>query len=175
MPNEIIKERISILAPSYKSFILGDIPQQITTALAKAHDFDEDEYIVFENGFAMFLLFFIDKAGLINYLISDCRLNRHDAEMLAEALILALPPEIKVMHESTSQLIFNRGTMVDQDDISREIAEAEAALKSIEPVRSNTPSNHVPQNKTYTSTQSAILNEKRGGESGPNSPRWGDN
>ena len=173
MPNEILKERINILEPSYRAFVLSQTPSQIAEALAKAHSFDEDIYIVFENGFAMFLLFFIDKAGLINYLISDCRLNRHDAEMLAEALILALPSEIRLKHEATSQLIFNGAAEVDQNDISKEIAETEAALKSIEPISRVDP--HSLQDTTYTSTQSAILHEKMRGESGPNSPRWGDN
>lgn len=174
MPNEILKERINILEPSYRAFVLSQTPSQITSALAKVHHFDEDRYIVFENGFAMFLLFFIDKAGLINYLVSDCKLDHQDAELLAEALILALPPEIRVKQEATSQLIFNKGAEIDQNDISREIAEAEAALKAIEPNRTATNTN-LSQDKTYTSTQSAILNEKMRGESGPNSPKWGDN
>ena len=71
---------------------------------------------------------------------------------------MALPPEIRVKQEATSQLIFNKGAEIDQNDISREIAEAEAALKAIEPNRTATNTN-LSQDKTYTSTQSAILNE----------------
>ena len=173
MPNEIIKERLNILEPSYRAFVLSSTPSQITEALSKVHRFDEDRYIVFENGFMMFLLFFIDKTGLINYLVSDCKLDHQDAKLLAAALILALPPEIRFKHEATSQLIFNGAAEVDQNDISKEIAETEAALKSIEPISRVDP--HSLQDTTYTSTQSAILHEKMRGESGPNSTRWGDN
>ncbi|MBP9836435.1 MAG: hypothetical protein KBC78_01225 [Candidatus Pacebacteria bacterium] len=174
MTNEIIRERINTLDPSYRAFVLSNSPSQITEALAKVHGFDEDKYIVFENGFAMFLLFFISKSDLTNYLISDCGLKLQDAKLLTEALILALPPEIRIMQESTSQLIFNRAE-TDQNDISKDIAEAEAVLNAIEPIRTTSTITPIDQDKTYTSTQSAILNEKMQGEGSPDTVRWGNN
>ena len=172
MPNEIIKERVNVLEPNYLSFVLSDSPSQIAKNLAKVHHFDEDTYAVFENGFAMFLLFFIDRAGLVKYLISDCRLKSQDAELLAVALLLALPPDIREQQEVTSQVLFNPNDEIDKDYISKEIAEAEAALKAIEPKVPTPPYLQTPSDKTYTSTQSAILHDKIPSESGPNSPRW---
>jgi hypothetical protein len=177
MPNEIIKERINILEPNYRTFVLSNSPSQITRDLAKVHNFDEEKYIVFENGFAMFLLFFINKSELVDYLITDCALKPREAELLAEALTLALPTEIRIVQENTSRLIFNETENTRHDDITQDIAETEAALQALEPIRTMTSDGHIPhQENIYTSTQSAILNEKtKKNDSSVDTPKWETN
>ncbi len=63
----------------------------------------------------------------------------------------------------------------DSQDITQDIAEAEAVLNAIEPIRTTPTITPIDQDKTYTSTQSAILNEKMQGEGSPDTVRWGNN
>jgi hypothetical protein len=65
----------------------------------------------------------------------------------------------------------------DSQDITQDIAEAEAALQALEPIRTMTSDSHTPhQENTYTSTQSAILNEKiKKTEGDVDTPKWGNN
>lgn len=63
----------------------------------------------------------------------------------------------------------------DSQDITQDIAEAEATLNAIEPIRTTSTITPIDQDKTYTSTQSAILNEKMQGEGSPDTVRWGNN
>ncbi len=65
----------------------------------------------------------------------------------------------------------------DSLDIIKDIAETEAARQALEPIRTMTSDSHTPhQENTYTSTQSAILNEKiKNNDSNMNTPKWETN
>lgn len=152
MLNPLITDRINNLEPDYKSFVLSSLLTEIIQDLSAIHNFDEDTAIVFENGLAMYLLFFFDDNTFVNYLISDCNLKKQEAELLLSGIKLALPTEINTALENTQKIFFE-----DQTKILDEIAETESIIKTFD---SNQDQNANDSNKTYTSIQSAILKDR---------------
>ncbi len=79
MTNPIIKERLNLLEPNYREFVISNIPTTISEVFSETYKLDEIKNIVLENGIILFLLFFFDKSDLKNYIITDCELTESDA------------------------------------------------------------------------------------------------
>jgi hypothetical protein len=162
MPEQIIKERLSLLEPTYRQFVSSDEPQLITAALAEVHALDAVGTLALENSFMMFLLFFLNRNDFAIYIYEECHLNPEKAQQLANAFFLALPLGIRNSYEAA----LSKKTPIDTEDSSsliNEIAEAEAAISTIPAVRTMGSDSHLPtppsSETTYSSTQSAILQE----------------
>ena len=105
MLNSTIKNRIIQLEPSYRDFVLSDIPVATADKFAKAHGLDEIRSAVLENGIMLFLLFFLDKSELKSFLIEECKLNNGDAGLLVEEVIMSLPEDLRAAEELTRKII----------------------------------------------------------------------
>lgn len=165
MTNPIIKERLNLLDPNYRKFVLSSVPTTISEVFSETYKLDEIKSIVLENGIVLFLLFFFDRPDLKNYIITDCGLTESEATLLTEGIILALPENIRLSHEKTRQLIFNNIKNNGDTEIIKNITEAEAVLDTINPIRTmekdNRTSDNLPQENVHTSTQSTILNDNK--------------
>lgn len=148
MPDNKIQERIQSLNPAYGLYVLGSMPAIIAQTFAESYKLNASQAMALENGIQLLLLFFIDELGLSDFLAKECNLPLNEARSLTSAILLALPQEIKDMYKTTSAEVFS-------NDLSKEILEAEAVLNTIPKTIPR------PEEKVYTTTQSAILTEAK--------------
>jgi hypothetical protein len=170
MTNEDIKKRISLLPPIYQAYMTSDMPGVITQTFSEAHNLNSRLSSVFENGVMLYLLFFISKNEFANFISIECGINKDASIMLSNAVYLALPSEIKAIYNQISEATFRQENS-DPTNILFEISETEAQLKnihegSLSPFRTmDSDSKQVGyssnEETTYTSTQSAIINESK--------------
>lgn len=159
MQNLAITKRLEQLDSQYRDYILSGEPQVISKTFSEAHKLTPEKEIVLENGFALYLLFFINLSDFSNFIVTECKFSEAEANLLARAMHMSLPEFIRETHEQTSPLIFPNNSD-EGEQIMLEIAETEAALETINPIRTMaSDSKHVSPGETvHTSTQSAILN-----------------
>lgn len=157
MPNEIIIQRFKSLIPEYREYLLSGAPALIASTFSEAHNLPNEKVVALENGFAMYLMFFLNIDGLINFIGEECGLTQRDATLLAHGMNNALPTEIQRLIVETANEIFS----VDgnaTDNLESDISEMENSLHTIRTM--STDSAPAPQpESTYSSMQSAILNE----------------
>ncbi len=182
MTNKIIKERIDLLELNYRTYLLSNDLSNMAQDFATKHKFDEDTAIVFENGIAMMLMFFIDKQDFVDYLVTECKINnKYDASVLAEAIILSLPENIRSSYETTRNQIFETTTKVEEYthkpnepiSIDKEIKEAEEVLSSINHVRTMSSDKEATKETVHVSSQFDLFGrkDKKGNDS--EETRWG--
>jgi hypothetical protein len=160
MPNEIIIERFRILIPEYREYLLSAAPSLIASTFSEPHNLSPEKTISLENGFAMYLLFFINFDGLVNYILEECDLTINEATLLAHGMNNALPEEARRLLINTSNDIFDSIEKGGLNLIS-EISEIENSLQTVRTMSSDSAM-PVPQPEaTYSSVQSAILNERK--------------
>ncbi len=161
MQNPAITKRLEQLNSQYRDYILSGEPQEIVKVFSESHNLTKEQEIVLENGFALYLLFFINLSDFSNFIVMECKFSEADANLLARAMHMALPEFIRQTHEQTSPLVFlNDSSLNETEQIKEEIAETESVLDTINPIRTMaSDSGQVnPEEKVHTSTQSAILN-----------------
>ncbi len=167
MNDQLIEERLGQLTPEYRSYLESDHLTLICTTFASTFTEDEKRIDVLENGFYFHLLFFFTKDQLIAWCVRECGVTGDTAPGLVEAMILALPPEIRTLYEATWQQLH------EASGASAEIAEAEAMLAKFEnaaqPVATEAA---VAPEPIYTSTQSALLRGTATNQTVPPPPRW---
>jgi hypothetical protein len=148
MPDNQIQERIQSLHPTYGMYVVGSMPTVIAQTFAETYKFNSSQAMALENGIQLLLLFFIDEPGLSDFLTSECNLKADEAQSLTTGIVLALPQDIRNMYKITSAEVFT-------NDLSKEILEAEAVLNTIPKPLPR------PEEKVFTTTQSAILAEAK--------------
>jgi hypothetical protein len=171
MPDNIIKEQIAKLDPTYKEFLLSGEVGAIVEPFIKHHSFDDDQEVMLENAFVLYLIFLFSFTDLTYFINTEIGLNKKEATLLAHGLKLALPNSVREYVEEQSEIIFEEVTEelvteVEPNNIATDIAETEASLASLSRVRTMaTDSAQVGYQSTeepvYTSVQSALLNESK--------------
>lgn len=166
MKPTIITERLQQLDPGYRHYIQGGMPAEIVKIFAEAHQLTEDKALILENGFALYLLFFFDLTTFSEFITTECSIDNHTADLLAHAMHQALPTEIQKQYKETWELISKMETLTEEESINAEIAETEADLEKISPIRTMAgDSKQIGYSSTteptYTSIQSAIINEPK--------------
>jgi len=165
MPNEIINQRIEELEPTYRDYILSDEINDIAAEFSEAHGLDEDQATSLETGIFLFLLFFINKDSFTGFIVENCNLEDESAGILTEAILMIIPANIREMHQKTTELVFDDEVpSVDNQDISQDIAETEAVIGSLPPLRTmKEDSRHQwagePEEIIHTSSQETLLQE----------------
>lgn len=134
MYDKIIQERLAMLSPEYTEVVMSDLAEITTNAFAPALGLDEEKTVVFENGFLMFLLFFMNEQRFAQYLVSECAITESQASQTVADILAALPPDlVSAMRSNFSQL--SQGLQVAQPNLSqtapsepeKEVAPTEAA------------------------------------------------
>lgn len=91
MVDPIIQNRIQQLSPEYREFVLSDYATQTAKLFGGPLGFDEDTTVVFENGITLFLLFILDREGLVRFLVTECGMDATDADTVIAAICDGLP------------------------------------------------------------------------------------
>ncbi len=113
MPTDIIKKRIGSLTPEYREFILSDYSLLTSEIFTRRFNFDEDARIVFENGLTMYLLLFISKFELIEFLIMECHIPINRAPEIVNEIINGLPKEmVRVIDELSLTLRVEKNDLI---------------------------------------------------------------
>ncbi len=174
MDKQEITNRLKQLPADYQAFILSGLPQEIVDTFAEAHDLDEDLQITLEDGFTLYLLFFITETNFIRFVALNLNLETKPAGLLVKGMKLGLPKEIYTFLNETNNLLTNQDT-APGGDFASEIAEAEKTLESLDNVRtmhSDQKSNSAQGETTYPSLQADILTNNNSAPA-PKPPRWG--
>lgn len=131
MQDPLITKRISELTPTYREFLFSGVPQMIAGTFSETYNFTEEQDAVLENGFVLYLLFFFTRSELASFITSELKLSVKDAGLLSQAMHLALPEDIRALHETTSEALLGNNNPDEPETILSEIAETEAALGAI--------------------------------------------
>ncbi len=103
MTKNIILERFALLAPEYQEVISGGYPQITAQFFGQMLNLNEVQTTIFENGIALYLLLFLDKAGLTHFLITECKIEPNQAEATVLSILEELPPGLVIAQENTHQ------------------------------------------------------------------------
>lgn len=153
MPEQVlINERLSHLDPGYRDYISSGEPSIIVSSLAEIHNLDEVSTLALENGFLLFLLYFLSKNDFTMFIVEECQLSPEQAVILVNAFLLALPSDVRLAYEKTA----SESTISANSKLIGEIQETEALLNTMPSLRTT---NTVTPDMVYTSTQSAILQD----------------
>lgn len=176
---ELIQERVNNLEENYRNFIQSGEVSKISEAFSTFHNFDEETAVFFENGVFLYLIFFMTEESFINYLISDCLLNRNDATLLTIAVKKSLPGYIQASFEATQEALLKSAktiadnssekpkatlefpiiTKKEPEDFSEEIAALEELSQKNNLSRKESNLGETEQEQTYISSQDDILNK----------------
>jgi hypothetical protein len=108
MPENIIKEQIAKLDPKYKEFLLSGEVGAIVESFIDHHKFDDDQEVMLENGFVLYLIFLFSFEDFAQFISSELGLQEKEATLLAHGLNLALPETVREYVESLSALYFKK-------------------------------------------------------------------
>jgi hypothetical protein len=152
---QLINDRLRLVPPLLRAYIQSEEPTVLAETFASTYEFDEVKIAVLENGLVLFLLGLFDRPTLAAFISTECHLPMAEATTLVAGIAQVLPQDIRLMVG---------GLSVSDDTLASEISAAEAALARLPKSSAPAPQSEV----TYTSTQSAILQE---GNATP--PQWG--
>lgn len=113
MPQTFIKERLALLAPDYQEFLFGGYPEMTAGVFAPLFGLDEDGAIVLENGIVLFLLFFIDEAGLTRFLITDCHVEPQLADETVATILKGLPTSLRLAQAEVFKQLNTEDAAID--------------------------------------------------------------
>lgn len=162
MNKQEITNRISQLPEEYRTFILSGFIQDLITVYAETHRLDEEQKLVLEDGFTLYLLFFLTEDGFVQFVSDNQLLDSKAARVLLKGMQLSLPVEIYNLLNKTNQLLESKDT---------ELNTRTTALNDIK----NTPNDNsstATEENVYPSLQTNILN-KDASQNNSNTPRWG--
>jgi hypothetical protein len=166
-----LQQRLEKLPETYQAYILSDLPRVITDTFNEYHKLDGGKKLALENGFALYLLFFLTLDDFIEFIVAECGINKEEVKVLVSAMHTALPKEIMDIHDQISALAFEAAPALDPvpapaSSIQEDLAEIEKSLHQLSPVR--TMASDGKQigysstiEDTHTSTQSALINETK--------------
>jgi hypothetical protein len=102
MDDLIMQRRAKVMDPGYLEFLDSSELEDTIAAFVRANDFDPDSARAFENGVQLYLLFFLTETAFVHFISKECLLEKGEAEMLINAFLLALPSDIRSVHEQTA-------------------------------------------------------------------------
>lgn len=102
MPQNIIKQRLAVLTPEYRDFVMSEYPYITTEIFGSQFRLNRDQMIVFENGLMLYLLVFLSKYELEEFLISECQIPIIATVDVVETIIGGLPRTMADMLKTLS-------------------------------------------------------------------------
>jgi hypothetical protein len=113
MPQTILIDRFNLLSPEYQEILTSDFPQASAQIFAEMLSLDVRKTTILENGFVLYLLFFLDRDGFTHFLITNCDVTPKQAEDVTKIIIDDLPPRfIEAQHEAYTN--FTKSDSSDQ-------------------------------------------------------------
>lgn len=161
MNNDLIQERIKILTPDYRDFIINSSIDEIVKIIAQEERLSEEQTELFSTGVGLFMLCFFDIDETINFIHSQAGVEKEIVRPMFGAVLGTLPEEIVAAQAAGYSAL-----------TAHEDTEPEAVVQA--PAANLTQPEVVPQvrtmaddmenaqsGQTYTSTQDAILGNQQ--------------
>src|SRR3990167_8022222 len=98
-----LQQRLEQLPELYREYVLSNLPRVVTDTFSEYHELDENKTLALENGFALYLLFFLTRNEFIEFIDAECAIEKGTAGVLVSAMHTALPDERK-LHEDISAM-----------------------------------------------------------------------
>jgi len=131
MPETTVANRINQLTDAgYRAFLESNETAVIALTLGEVHNLTDRQLEILENAIDLYLICLLDEDSLSRFIERQCDLDSDAAAILATGIIIALPTEIRIARQYPEQLFAAK-----PGDISHDIAETEAALARVAPVR----------------------------------------
>lgn len=170
MSNQLVIDRLNLLLPEYKSYLLSGAPGEIATTFSEPHQFSPEQTIVLENGFVMYLLFFMNIEEFTKYINTECGLPESEASLLAAGMHNALPEQVQSLVVNTQFEIDTTESAPATEgsdatsSLAEDLAEIEKSLHQISPVRTMASDGKQigyssTTEDTYSSSQSNIIDK----------------
>jgi len=164
-----LQQRLEQLPELYREYVLSDLPRVVTDTFSEYHELDENKTLALENGFALYLLFFLTRNEFIEFIVAECAIEKGTAGVLVSAMHAALPDYIRKLHEDISAMAFEETparVTPPSLSIQEDLAEIEKSLHQINPVRTMASDGKQigyssTTEDTYTSSQSNIIDENK--------------
>ncbi|MDC1205585.1 hypothetical protein N8083_01935 [Candidatus Pacebacteria bacterium] len=119
MTNPAIKQRLAILSPEYRAFILSEYPNVVARTFGESLGFDEIKTTVLENGIVLFLLIFLNKEELIAFIATECHISEKESSELIAAIQQTLPDQF--LKELTT--LYSKLRTLDPDVLEQAIVQ----------------------------------------------------
>lgn len=91
---QYIAERLANFTPEYVDFLTSGTVETLADTFGEGFGMNDESINVLENGIMLFLLIFIDKKGLVDFIQSECHMTIADAARLGDAVVEALPASL---------------------------------------------------------------------------------
>ncbi|HEY0964407.1 MAG TPA: hypothetical protein VGE31_01285 [Candidatus Paceibacterota bacterium] len=174
MDDQLIQTRLSLLTPEYREFVMGDFTTEVARVFGEAHGFSEDQTDILENAITLYLLLFMDGAGVIQFIHRNCGLPVQTTLELFSAIKSSLPNDIREAVEAT--FIAINGTApsplaneIAEAELQSDIVETEEVFEQLQGIRTMARDMRAiqhPNEPVHRSTQDSLLQRPN------NSPRW---
>ena len=159
-----LKIKTDSLEPSYRAFVLGNIPTIIAEEFGRGYDFDTEANDILVTAVFLLLIFAINEDLFIDFVSQGCSISREEASSLFWGIVTALPEPYKNQFIVTAHEI-NNSAGISSTDLAAQIVETESAIATLPTIRTMNQAEPV-----YSSTQAALLREGRASNSSPSTP-----
>ena len=96
MPQEIITQRLALLSPEYVEIFGSGYTNVTANIFGKSLRLNINGIQVLENGISLFLLLYLDSAGLTHFLITECGIEPNLASRTVTDITGGLPPSMLI-------------------------------------------------------------------------------
>lgn len=163
MSDTLIKQRFETLSPEYQEFLESGYVTELADLVTTTGKLNEEQNVLLINATVLYLLFFLDLDGFVNFMAREADLDKQEAEKVVGAILSGLPDGIAVVQNEGYTLFTNPPTETTGESVQSTQSGVRTMADDI---------NQINSEQTYSSTQAAIL--KEGEQSKPSDePRWG--
>ncbi len=131
--DSIFIERLNDFTPDYRAFVEGDFAGEAAEHFGREVGFSSEQQIILENGIMLYLLVFINEDQLVTAIATECKVPTETAAIIVTGIKASLPPQFTQAHRTALRQI--ETTVENPEQMISDIAEVEAALESIPPLR----------------------------------------
>lgn len=163
-----IKNYIELLTPEYRSFLASNFFTVLAQTFGKKHNLAPEQIEQFQADLLFFALFFYTKEEFEDVTAETFSISKPDAVLLTTAILQVFPETYDVLHEQITTLLQadNSSTATPPPaavaaNLANEIAEAEATMQKMQPIRTMSRDIEVmraaTEEPTHTSASQADL------------------
>ena len=159
MTHTVLTDRLQILSREHRQLIESSFISEAAELFGSGEGLSADQIFVLENGLALYLLFLLTKEELIAFIRRECDVDTSTATRIVYAFTATLPPQFLEQHPKLCAALNQPDPNVADTvlavpippatvpppsstpqtpasiQLESDIAEAEAALRALEPVR----------------------------------------
>ncbi len=163
-----IKNRFEALDKVYIEFIGSDSITELAPTFGKSLGFDSYKINILSNGIFLYLMFFIKFDKFVDFIASECGLEKSEASSLANGILLCLPEDFYRFQENMVTEFYNKETA----DLKGNPGDgSHYSPSNIRTMAEDMVKSTETEEVVYSSTQAAILNEAKPKDE--SADRWG--